>query len=320
MHIPLMQRIRNLPSSSKELLLIFFLAVILFILSNVFDLPDTILSFVTSHQSWQLDDMLVISIFLVFALGIFSHRRWTELEREILERKKVEATLLDANKKLGILNGITRHDILNGLTALLGYLEIGSMKSQDPAILSDISREREIAELLQRQIAFTKDYQDIGLHKPAWQDVRDIIARARMGQKTGAVTIDIRIRSLEVFADMMLEKVFFNLIDNALRYGGPAMSAIRFSTRPAGDAMIIVIEDNGEGITGDYRKHLFRRGFGRHTGYGLFLAREILSITGLSISETGEPGKGARFEIMVPAGSYRVVAGENDGAAEPGVS
>jgi hypothetical protein len=40
----------------------------------------------------------------------------------------------------------------------------------------------------------------------------------------------------------------------------------------------------------------------------LFLSREILSITGLRIQETGEPGKGARFEIFVPKGAYRFIS------------
>jgi len=51
---------------------------------------------------------------------------------------------------------------------------------------------------------------------------------------------------------------------------------------------------------------LFTRGFGRHTGLGLFLTREILSITGITIVENGEPGRGARFEMQVPGGAYRV--------------
>ncbi len=50
-------------------------------------------------------------------------------------------------------------------------------------------------------------------------------------------------------------------------------------------------------------------GFGKNTGIGLFLAREILSITGITIRETGTPGKGTRFEITVPKGAYQV-AGE----------
>ena len=38
---------------------------------------------------------------------------------------------------------------------------------------------------------------------------------------------------------------------------------------------------------------------------GLFLTREILGITGITIEETGEPGKGARFEMLIPKGMYR---------------
>jgi hypothetical protein len=34
------------------------------------------------------------------------------------------------------------------------------------------------------------------------------------------------------------------------------------------------------------------------------LIREILALTGIEIRETGEPGSGARFEIVVPEGLY----------------
>ena len=42
------------------------------------------------------------------------------------------------------------------------------------------------------------------------------------------------------------------------------------------------------------------------TGMGLFLSREILAITGITLRENGEPGKGARFEITVPKGAWRI--------------
>jgi len=42
-----------------------------------------------------------------------------------------------------------------------------------------------------------------------------------------------------------------------------------------------------------------------NTGIRLFLAREILSITGILIKEIGVPGRGARFQIRVPQGVYR---------------
>lgn len=66
-----------------------------------------------------------------------------------------------------------------------------------------------------------------------------------------------------------------------------------------------LIQFNGEGISFEDKKNLFKRGFGKNTGYGLFLIREILSITGISIKETSNPGNGARFEILVPKGSYK---------------
>jgi signal transduction histidine kinase len=52
-------------------------------------------------------------------------------------------------------------------------------------------------------------------------------------------------------------------------------------------------------------ERIFEQGFGKNTGLGLFLSREILAITGLTITENSVPGKGARFEITVPKGAYR---------------
>lgn len=68
-----------------------------------------------------------------------------------------------------------------------------------------------------------------------------------------------------------------------------------------------MVQDDGRGIRKEDKRRLFSKGFGKNTGLGLFLSRDILSITGIAISETGEPGKGARFEITVPQGMYRSI-------------
>jgi hypothetical protein len=44
---------------------------------------------------------------------------------------------------------------------------------------------------------------------------------------------------------------------------------------------------------------------------GLFLAREILAMTGIGIRETGDPGSGARFEMRVPKDKWRVQEGRS---------
>ncbi|MCX6701523.1 MAG: sensor histidine kinase [Methanomicrobiales archaeon] len=109
----------------------------------------------------------------------------------------------------------------------------------------------------------------------------------------------------EVFADPLIVTVFYNLMDNAIRYGGK-ITTIRFSIEEAGDDQVIVCEDDGDGIIFEEKEKIFERGFGKNTGLGLALSREILDITGITIRETGEPGKGARFEMTVPKGAYRV--------------
>jgi signal transduction histidine kinase len=53
------------------------------------------------------------------------------------------------------------------------------------------------------------------------------------------------------------------------------------------------------------KEKIFHPGFGKNTGFGLAISREILDISGITITENGKPGKGARFEITVPAGQFR---------------
>jgi signal transduction histidine kinase len=72
--------------------------------------------------------------------------------------------------------------------------------------------------------------------------------------------------------------------------------------------MIIVYENDGVRISQKLKEHLFERGVGKHTGLGLNLVREILSITGMTISDTTKHGTGVRFEITVPKGGYRFSA------------
>jgi signal transduction histidine kinase len=58
-------------------------------------------------------------------------------------------------------------------------------------------------------------------------------------------------------------------------------------------------------VSDEDKIRIFQKGFGKHTGLGLFLSREILGITGITIRETGTPGTGACFEMLIPPDGYR---------------
>jgi PAS domain S-box-containing protein len=212
--------------------------------------------------------------------------------------------LAEMNDKLNLLNSITRHDILNQLTVLLGYLEIMKIKFPDPALQEIVGKEILAAHNIQTQIMFTKDYQNIGVQSPQWFDLRKIIASAAASLPRSQVSPVVHFDKLELYADPLLEKVFYNLMENTLRHG-KTVTTIDFSCKTMDDSLVVIYEDNGVGIPAEYKEAIFERKFFSHTGFGLFLSRTILGITGMTIRETGEPGRGARFEITVRAGAYR---------------
>ncbi|MCX6689038.1 MAG: response regulator [Methanoregula sp.] len=248
---------------------------------------------VEGNCSPELKDGAVVSI-----RGIF---------HDITDRKRAEEALREANKKLNLLSSITRHDIINQLTALKGYLELSyDMIDKQDTILKFIKKEEQAANTIEAQITFTRDYQNLGAADPAWQNVNTSIKKAVAELPMRDVHVDIDRTDLEIFADPLFEKVFYNLIDNALRYGGDRMKTIRISSQKSDASLTIICGDDGGGISAEDKKHLFTRGFGKNTGLGLFLSREILSITGITIIENGVPGNGARFEIIVPKGMWRM--------------
>ncbi|MCX6689879.1 MAG: PAS domain S-box protein [Methanoregula sp.] len=244
------------------------------------------------------------------AVSIISFRgRYAALgaARDITERKALHDAVTLANKKLNLLSSITRHDIINQLLALNGYLELSRDILHDPVKIEDyITKLQNIAHTIETQIRFTKDYQNLGVKMPMWQNVNECIRNARALLHLRGVRIEAHPGDLEVYADQLFEKVFYNLIDNALRYGGADMKTIQVSSQRSDTSLAIIVEDDGVGITDEDKKKLFRKGFGKHTGLGLFLSREILEITGITITENGTPGKGARFEITVPKGMWRM--------------
>jgi len=226
--------------------------------------------------------------------------------RDITERKRAEEALRQANRKLTLLSDITRHDINNQITMLTGFLSILEKKQPDLTLSEYFQKISTTAQRISAMIRFTKEYEKIGVHAPVWQGTRALVGTAAKEAPLGKVMVKNDLPGgTEVFADPMIVKVFYNLMDNAVRYND-TITTIRFSVQESGDDHVIICEDEGGGIPVEEKAKIFDRGFGKNTGMGLFLAREILSITGITISETGEPGKGARFEMTIPKGAYRL--------------
>lgn len=229
---------------------------------------------------------------------------------DISVRKNMEEALRQANRKLNILSGITRHDINNQLQALGSYVELLRHSVPDPAHDGHFSRISQTIEQITSLIQFTREYEMIGVHEPVWQDVWTLVVNA--GNAALPDTIDLVCdipETMEIYADPLISKVFFNLLDNAKRHGGK-IREVRFTLEETDGDRVIVCADDGGGVPAGEKERIFAPGVGKNTGFGLAISREILDITGITIRETGKKGKGARFEITAPAGKHRLVTKE----------
>lgn len=223
----------------------------------------------------------------------------------ITARKSMENALRLANRQLNLLGGITRHDILNKVSIILGYLEIVKDEVSDPSLLDYFKKIQTATRAIQSQIDFTRMYKDLGTRQPQWIT---LVSAMPYHHVPPHISLKVDVKGIELNADPMLEKVFYNLLDNSIRHG-ERVTEIRISSHKKGQDLVIVWEDNGIGILADEKDRIFERGFGKNTGLGMFLVREILSLTGITITETGEPGKGVRFEMVVPRGEFRCSQG-----------
>jgi PAS domain S-box-containing protein len=225
---------------------------------------------------------------------------------DITEMHRYRTALREANKKLNILSSLTRHDILNQVQVLLAYSELLEETTQKDDPGHDyIEKMLEATRRIYRQISFTRDYQDLGVKEPQWQKVNYVCAGSADAIDRNVIDLSCKTGSLEIYADTMFVKVFYNLFDNAVRHGKSVTKiSVTFTEEPDGSGLLTVV-DNGIGVEDDQKEQIFDRGFGSHTGLGLFLIREVLGITGISIAETGTKGEGACFSIHIPVGAWR---------------
>lgn len=225
---------------------------------------------------------------------------------DVTKQKIAQDALVQSNRKLNLLSSITRHDVLNQITILLAYLDLLRKKNNDPDLEPFINKQVEATQSIRSQIVFTKEYQDVGVKEPQWQNLGATIKAAGEYGRSEMVEWAPDLNSIEIYADPLLEKVFSNLISNSLMHG-ERVTSIKFSTEEKPGMLSLIYQDNGTGIPEKEKKKIFAHGYGKNTGFGLFLTREILSITGLSIIENGKEGEGARFEISIPKNLYRLV-------------
>jgi signal transduction histidine kinase/HAMP domain-containing protein len=211
------------------------------------------------------------------------------------------------NLKMDLLFSITRQDILDNLAVIMSHLERAQLRNTHDDMQKFFNKTIGSIESIRNQISYMRALQELGLVSPKWQSVRQAFFDAVKLLPENSLTVRATVGELEIFADPLLPRVFYTLLENSLRNGGTKISAVSLTLRRENNLLFIVYEDNGPGIPAREKENLFGTGYNEGTWQGLFLVRELLGFTRITIRENGIFGSGARFEIEVPADKYRTV-------------
>jgi PAS domain S-box-containing protein len=232
-------------------------------------------------------------------VGVFtdiSNLKWMQGVME--EAVKAVAEL---NEKLRVVESLTRHDIRNKLAALNGRAYILKKRlSDNPTAMVQLREIESASNQILRILQFEQVYVQVGSEELADVDVEKYVneAAALFSDLKGAKLIN-RCSGLVVLADSLLRQLFYNLMDNTLKYGATVKTImVHFDEEPT--QLKLIYQDDGAGIPNEVKSHLFSEGYGKGTGYGLFLIKQICEAYGWAIQETGAAGKGVRFVMTIP--------------------
>jgi len=218
-----------------------------------------------------------------------------------ISESKVAAKRLEAlNEKLGVVGKLTRHDVRNKLMVILENAYLAKDEAQGaPAAVTRLERIESAVDKIVKILDFSAAYERVGVEGLSCTDVGDCFEEAvSLHHDMHGVKAVNECRGTTIMADSLLRQALYNLIDNSLKYG-KTLTHVRLRCEVRDGATLLIYEDDGVGITAMEKEKLFTEGYGKKTGYCLFLIRKICTSYGWTINEEGEPGKGVRFVMTV---------------------
>ena len=233
-----------------------------------------------------------------------------ETIEDLTEQKLLERALKLSEQKLQLMNGIAWHEIENKITSVRGYVELSKKSVKNENDIMCFEAEETILKQIHELLRYTMDYQKIGMQPPRWVNVAGTIRSILSLMENGSLRMDLDVDALELFGDPTLEMMFSYLIKNTVKNGKTAPE-IRISFTEIPEGLRLVYEDNSTGIPFTRKTSQFKGNIIKAESFCMKFVHDILEYSGMGIKETGDPGKGARFEITVPHGAYRFTGHPN---------
>ncbi len=211
------------------------------------------------------------------------------------------------------------HELKTPITSIKGYTETllaGAISSPEVAtnflevINSETDRMTHLVQDLLTLSQFDAKIAKLELKKQSYKDLIEAsVNKLTLYSKNKNQRIILALKPVESYFDYhRMEQVMINIISNAIKYTADN-GQINISLQADDRKIIIIISDNGIGISEEDKEHLFERFYrvdkGRSrqlggTGLGLSIAQEIVELHRGKIEVASELNKGTEFTIILP--------------------
>ena len=205
------------------------------------------------------------------------------------------------NEKLSVVGKLTRHDVRNKLSVISNNIYLTrKQRDQNNDISKYLDTINSTIDQVDRIFSFAQTYEQLGVEELSCIGVKETVEEAiSLFSNTNGIKFVNECSELFVMADSLLRQVFYNLVDDSLKHG-ETVSQIKIYYEEQPKGLKLIYEDDGIGIPENEKEISFKEGYGKDTGYGLYLIQKICEVYGWTITETGNHGQGVKFVIHIP--------------------
>ena len=240
--------------------------------------------------------------FLFLYRNLLAQRRLTLMKNDFISNITHELKTPIATVNVAI-EALRNFDALQSPERTKEYLDISASELQRLSLLVD--------KVLKLSMFENKDIELQKSHFNLKELVEEVMHSMRLQFQKNKATISFKTAGepFNIHADRLhITSVIYNLLDNALKYGG-SKPEIKVELAATPQEFKLRVEDNGIGISPEYANKVFEKFFrvpsGDHhniKGYGLGLsyAAHVVHQHGGTISVESQPGKGSAFTIKLP--------------------
>lgn len=283
---------------------------------------------IRKHSAYIVAGIAIFSVLLAIAFLTIIGRdltRSNHYRRELEKAKKRAEDLLVAREKLMLT--IT-HDIKAPVGSILGYIDLLDRITVEDRQRFYLNNMQSSANHLLQLVTSLLDYHRLDADK---MDIHPVAFNPKELFDTLIVSYhpmaENKHLELQYKCDTTLESAFIgdpfrirqvteNLLSNALKFTSEGYVSLHVSWQ--GDALHIVISDTGRGISPQEQAKIFHEftrlknaqgeeGF----GLGLAIAKKLVQLMHGDIHLASEPGKGSRFEVVLPLGTISEAGSSN---------